>query len=259
VTLGFNVVLALFILAPGFGVAMALWAAQRHKTFTPAAPATTSTITFAVVALSALIAHTAGAVVFGLLAEAARWICGAGKICLGASEPNPYLILIHAGERDTNLTSWEVIWTLLSLSLLTVAMMRATELAVESGYFSPLLYGWMAPVLEDAAPANRYVIAYVLTDISKGGDHLVGYQGFLDDMNLGLDKDIVSVTLTDAEPFYVKLGDEKLERVYAQKDKPYARLHFTKDEIKNLVLEVQEPEADEVMSAESDAMTSRIS
>jgi hypothetical protein len=80
VTIGFNVVLALFILAPGFGVAMGLWAAAPHKTFGPAAPPTTSTITLAVVAIGALLAHIAGAVVLGGVGELARAACDQGGV-----------------------------------------------------------------------------------------------------------------------------------------------------------------------------------
>lgn len=251
-TIGFNVVLALFILAPGFGAAMALWAAQRHKTFIPAAPATTSTITLAVVALGALLAHFVGAVFFGLIAELAYGICSWWGFCLGSGQANPYLVLIHAGDGEHDLTSWEVMWTLGSLIVTTFATMKVTEHEVQKGTFAPLLYGWMAGILKKAEPEGRYVLAYVLTDIEKGGDHLVGYQGLLEDMNLGTDKEIVSVTLTEAEPFYVKLGDEKLERIYAEKESPFPYLHFTKGEFKNIAFEVQEYEADDGEAEDSE-------
>lgn len=251
-TIGFNVVLALFILAPGFGAAMALWASQRHKSFRPAAPPTTSTITLAVVAIGALVAHTVGAIVFGIAAEGLVAFCEYGGVCIGSGEPNPYAVLLHAGDGAVPASSWEIMWTLVTLVLLTVGTMAVTHHEVGKGTFAPLLYGWMADVLRDSARDDRYVIAYILTDIKKGEDHLVGYQGLLDDMNLGSDKNIVSVTLTDAAPFYVKLGDEKLERIYAAKETPFARLHFEKDEIKNIVLDVREFQAEEDEAADAE-------
>lgn len=243
-TIGFNVVLALFILAPGFGVAMGLWAAPRHKAFRPAAPPTTSTITLAVVTIGALLAHIAGAVVFGILAEVARAVCSLGSLCWIDAEPNPYVVLLQAGAHTLKLTTLEIAWTLAVLGLLTAGAVWSTRWAVGKGYFDQLLYGWMAELLQKSAPNNRYAVAYVLTGLEKDGKY-VGYQGLLDDMNLGADKEIISVSLTEVSPFYVKLGAEKLERNYAEKETPIPQMHFSKDEIRNLAFEIVETEADE--------------
>lgn len=243
-TIGFNVVLALFILAPGFGVAMGLWAASPHKTFRPAAPPTTSTITLAVVAIGALLAHIAGATAFGAVGELLRAACDRGDVCWIDAEPNPYLVILEAGAETPNVNSLEIGWTLVALGLLTLAANLATRWVVGRGSFDRLLYGWMSELIRSSAPDNRYAVAYVLTALEKD-EHYVGYQGLLDDVTLGPDKEVISVVLSEVSPFYVRLGPDKLERLYAEKETPIPQMHFAKDEIRNLAFEVVETEADE--------------
>jgi len=254
VTLGFNVVLALFVLAPGFAALAGIWVGSQHERFRPSAPPPGSILSLSVVTFGALAAHTTLALLMLLrtplvdLGERIQAWIGFG---VPWRMPNPYVVILAL--KDGAPSELDIALTFLLMLLLSVAAFFTAAALVQSdspqGRNRRLLYGWLADLVEQVSEPNRYITAFVLTDIEKDGRFL-GYEGLVENMTMTNEKQVASILLSDANTFYVSLESEKIGRVDVPRASAIPLLHIAADNIKNIAFQpfelVTDSEFDEI-------------
>jgi hypothetical protein len=239
VTFSYNLVLALFLLAPGFAAFAGLFhSSHQVRHIHPAPPAPNSILILAFVTLSALGLHAGWA---GLLVIQDVWAAHVGYLPV-PFEPNAYLVVLqtgHALEAGQSVGGGAVavvLLTLAGLSLagyaLTVGLVRTFEPVLR-----PYLYGWAADLvgqLNAEEPGYlRMVTAFVLTDIAHE-EAMFGYEGLLSNMTLGPDKEISSISLEKVSAFYVVLKPSQFKRVLLPRPKAIPNLYLAKEQIRNV-------------------------
>lgn len=235
-TFSYNLVLALFLLAPGFAVFAGLYLGSQLGRIKSPPPLPGSILTLAIVTVGALAAHLAGSAVF--LAQAG--ICATAFPCgTVAFDPNPYTSLLAAGRPGPAITDGQVTAMLLTLVLLTALafwVSRATVARLASRTaLSGVLYGWLAEVAV-ATSADEAILAYVLSDVEESGT-IVGYEGALANMTANADKEITSVLLRSCETFYLRVTAEGVVREKVAKATPIPQLYLDHEHIKNIAFE----------------------
>lgn len=238
-TFSYNLVLALFLLAPGFAAFAGLFhSSHQVRHIHPAPPAPNSILILALVTLSALGLHAVWA---GLMVVQDLWANCVGYIPV-PFEPNAYLVVLetgHALQAGDTLGGASVAVVLLTLAglsvggyVLTVWIVRAFEPALR-----PYLYGWAADLvgqLNAEEPGYlRMVTAFVLTDIAHE-DAMFGYEGLLSNMTLGPDKEVSSISLEKVSAFYVVLKADQFKRVLLPRPKAIPNLYLAKEQIRNV-------------------------
>lgn len=238
-TFGYALILGLVLLTPGFAAYAGLFVGSQARGYWPAPPAPASLISFAIVCFGALIAHAAGA----LLLWINDGLVSAGLALITVAQPpNPYVYLATGADPANPPGSWQIVQILSGMLLLSIIAFEVTRRVVRSRRFTagaaPLLYGWLAETVREASAANRYVTAFVLTDIGHEGLFL-GYEGLLSDLTLTSDKEIASLALADCTRFRLKLGEAGLER-FVDSDDILPLLYLERGQIKNIALQVYE-------------------
>jgi len=240
-TFSYNLVLALFLLAPGFAAFAGLfYSSHQQRHIHPAPPAPTSVLTLALVTLAALALHGAWATILFLQD---LWAAQFQTIAV-PFEPNIYVDLLRAGQSAKSgapINGGEIaalLATLIGLSLagygLTVAVVSSkwTEARVR-----PLLYGWaddlVRQINEEEEGYVRLVTAFVLTSIEHEGS-MFGYEGLLQNLSLTPDKELRSISLTQVTAFYVKLEPGRFKRIVLPRTKGIPDLYIPKDQIRNV-------------------------
>lgn len=240
-TFSYNLVLALFLLAPGFAAFAGLFfSSHNEQRVHPAPPAPTSVLTLALVSLAALALHAVwAAVLFGQT----LWTQAGLPHIEVPFEPNIYDVLLNAGHaRAPHLGGGEIAAILLTLTGLSVLGYVVTMAIILSAWGAdltrPFLFGWATSLLKqidaEKDPAYvRLVTAFVLTNI-EGEDALFGYEGLLQNLTLTPEKQITSVTLSQVTAFYVKLAPNHFKRVVLTRTKGIPDLYLPKDQIRNV-------------------------
>lgn len=241
-TFSYNLVLALFLLAPGFAAFAGLFfSSHNERRVHPAPPSPTSVLTLALVSLAALGLHAIWAAV---LFVQDLWV-GAGFPHFNLPfEPNIYADLLNAGQGDAaaGLGGGEIAAILLTLVGLSLAGYFATSGFIKSTWGSevtrPFLYGWAADLVEQINDEKepgyvRLVTAFVLTTI-EGEGAVFGYEGLLQNLTLTPEKSITSVTLSQVTAFYVKLAPGHFKRVVLPRTKGIPDLFLPKEQIRNV-------------------------
>jgi len=230
-TFSYNLVLALFLLAPGFAFVAGVYATGRAAIHEASPPPPNSIMALAMVTGGSLVAHTVAAIVFLLCHVFAAWT----HWYWPTLDPNPYYQARHLAGADGLATSVSFAWILFLLTLLCLGTYLFTR-AIMSGpigrseLVGGALYGWFWQIEK-----TQGAYAYVLTQFEN--DHgTVGYQGLLEYVTLDAEKQISSLVLTRAEPFSLTvLEDRHVQRTPTSRADNKLRVLLTKAEIKNIV------------------------
>ena len=255
-TFSFALVLALFLFAPGFAAYAGLFFGTQSKTFRPAPPAPGSLLSLGLVTIGAILAHAAGALAFWLNDLA---VANGLQLIGTRAEPNLYVAVLSASRGSLMLSGGQVFGLLAGLTVLSTAAFFAVAKIVRAeiarSNFAPLLYGWLADLVADAAPEDRYVTAFALTDTEHDGSFL-GYEGVLENVTLTSDKEITSVLLSDCTRFRIKLTDEGLERTALRAGSTIPLLYLERAQIKNIAFNVyQLADPEEIQAAVAEGAT----
>lgn len=254
-TFSYNLVLALFLLAPGFSAFAGLFfSSHKEKRVHPAPPSPTSVLTLALVSLAALALHAIWAVV---LFGQDLWVGAGLPHFIVPFEPNIYADLLNAGHDDeeARLAGGEIAAILLTLAGLSLAGYFTTTAVILSAWGNaltrPFLYGWAANLVEqingETEPGYvRLVTAFVLTTI-EGDGAVFGYEGLLQNLTLTPEKSITSVTLSQVTAFYVKPAPGHFKRIVLPRTKGIPDLFLPKEQIRNVSFTVfRVPEEEEL-------------
>lgn len=240
-SLTFNLIVALFLLAPGLGVFAGVYAGGKRP-FPPSPAEPGSVHALGLVAVGALVCHAAFAWVFvGMDA----W-CDSGMACVVVGfEPNPYAIILELrdasalgeGSHPGPMLAWLFSALLLAAGLGLVVGLFGFALLSQVGPFRDTLYGWTGELVTKATTAAHVVTAYVVTD-TEIGQMLLGYQGALVDLRQAPDGQIRSVVLSDAHPFVVQVSETSAERQPSPRRITIPLLVIEGDHIKNIAFRV---------------------
>lgn len=184
-SLGFNVVLALFVLAPGLAVLGGIWLGTQSGKYLPAPPPPNSLLSLALVAIGALFVHAATALIFaiGRLVQVGLLLAGQYWRSFGPlwDVPNPYVTILGLRDAVPGEGAIAMILTLFCLqSVLAFALVgHVIRKDVSKGHYTRALYGWLSDLVEKSGRPERYVTAFVLTGVEKDGRFL-GYEGLLE-------------------------------------------------------------------------------
>lgn len=212
-SLTFNLILALFLLAPGLGMFAGVYTGGRAP-FRPAPAEPGSIHALALVSIGALLCHAICAWLFVGMAA----VCSSGGCVAVSFDPNPYGMILDlreamaADKTDApaveHLGASGVAWLFTSLLLIGfvgfVFGLLAMWVVNRTGMMRAVVYGWADEVLRGADTPAHVFTAYVLTDTEKDGS-LLGYEGSLIDMRQSPSGEIRVVVLKDAEPFVVEI------------------------------------------------------
>lgn len=229
-TFSYNLVLALFLLAPGFAFVAAVYAIGRSAIHEASPPPPNSIMALAMVTGGALLAHTAAALFF----LACHVIAGWTGLWWPTADPNPYYLAWRLAGADGLATSSAFAWILSLLSLLSLATYGFTRWIMRgrlgrSDLVGAALYGWFWQIEK-----SRGAYAYVLTQF-EGDNGAVGYQGALESVTLDADKQVSSLVLADAELFSIKVVDDgRVVRTPTPRADNKLRVLLTRAEIRNI-------------------------
>jgi hypothetical protein len=256
-TFSYNLVLALFLLAPGFAAFAGLFfSSRREPSLHPAPPAPTSVLTLALVTLAALGLHGAWATV---LAAQDLWSQHLWHVSV-PFQPNIYVALLEAGEKaqaaggaQSSIASrtgggdiGAILVTLIAQSFVgyrvTIAIVSSRK---AEALLRPYLYGWAAEILPEAPEAGvvNLITAFVVTRM-EGTGLAFGYEGSVGTLTLGPDKEVLSIFLTQVTAFYIELEAGKFKRRVLPQTSGIPNLYLSKEEIRNVSFTVLRLPAD---------------
>jgi hypothetical protein len=235
VTFGFNLILGLFILAPGLAVFAGLYHGSQLGLVNSPPPPPGSNLALVIVTAGALVAHFIGALVF-LTQDLA---CSHGWPCLRvAFEPNLYATLFSMAQTRASVTGAQAASVLGALIVLTGASFVTTRQIVATSTTSKalknVLYGWLSEIA--VAGINEAVLAYVLSDVQDNGT-IVGYEGAVANMTINADKEVTSILLTSCETFYLRVTAAGVVRRKALQTSTIPQLYLDQSRIKNIAFE----------------------
>lgn len=215
----FTLVLALFLLAPGFAFVAGVYSGGFRTRLEASPPPPNSVITLALVTSGALAAHFVLSAVYGL--------------GFGGSHPNPYAVALHLPQASEAERGADLLWVLSNLSAVTIATFVATRLFIgwqlrSHGLVRNALYGWLAE-----ATAAEGAIAYVVTSLELDGA-AIGYEGVLEYMTLDSSKRIVSLVLIDCELFTLVAKGGMVHRVRNPRQTPLENIVLAGEAIRNV-------------------------
>jgi hypothetical protein len=247
VSLTFNLVLALFLLAPGLGIFAGVYAGGRRP-FSPSPAEPGSIHALALVAMGALLCHAVWAWTLAWMeAQCATHVCRAVGF-----EPNPYKIILELrtapveSPRQDSIAprqlvdAADVAWLFTVLLLTGISGFIAGRLGVatigRTGLFRATLYGWIDELLSGASTKAHVFTAYVVTDTERNGD-LLGYQGSLVDLRQSASGEIRAVVLKECQPFVLRIEDG-VGRVTSDRETPIPLLMLEGTHIRNIAFRV---------------------
>jgi hypothetical protein len=247
-TFSYNLVLALFLLAPGFAAYAGLFVTtQREQRLHPAPPAPGSVLTLALVTLSSLAIHGVWAVVLWLQSV---WVAHSDFYLRVPFDPNIYADLLNGGRACVAnrpcaaIGGAEIASGLCNLLLLSALGYLVTCWLMRLNWLEPrlrgFLYGWASGLVHDiqSAPAGkiRLTNAFVLTKTDHDGTAF-GYEGILQNMTLNADKEIIALALTDVTAFYLKLKAGQFKRVVLPNTAGIPNIYLERSEIRNVAFQ----------------------
>ena len=228
-TFSFNLVLALFLLAPGFAFVAGIYSGGFKTRLETSPPPPNSIIALALVTAGALAAHVAWSVLYGLGELAA------GVLHLGWTlpNPNPYLDALKLASGADHHKSLALPWILINLAALTGATFLATQGLLgwslqRHALVRNALYGWLAE-----ATAVEGAIGYVVTNLELDGA-AVGYEGILDYVTLDSSKQVVSLVLSDCELFTLVAKGGMVHRVPNPRQTSLENIVLHREAIRNM-------------------------
>lgn len=207
-TPGLGVVLSFLLLAPGFAAFAGYYLGAMKGPVRQAPAPPNSFLALAAITFGALIAHTIAAL---MLALNALWC--AHLPCVAVPwEPNLYLELLRFRSPDTAPGPGTAAAVLVSLTVITAMGFGIGWLAAwgarRSARLRSLTYGW---TVELAFSDALVVTAFVVSDVSAEGAYL-GYEGIVQDLKIGADGEIKTLSLSDCGRFLLKVTPDGVER-----------------------------------------------
>ncbi len=235
-TFSFNLVLGLFLLAPGLAIFAGVYHGGEQGPIRSPPPPPGSILALAIVTVGALIAHFVGAAVF-LIQDV---YCAQGGSCLRVSyDPNAYATLFNVAllrQPVTGLEAFSLLFTIIALTAASFFITRRIAAAPATATaLRGVLYGWLADVVV-ASGADEAVLAYVLSDVQDDGT-LVGYEGVVANMTTNADKEVTSVLLSSCETFYLRVTASGVLRRKAIRTSRIPQLYLDRSRIKNIAFE----------------------
>jgi hypothetical protein len=232
---GLNLLTALFLLAPGFGVFAGVYLTGLRRPFRPAPAAPGSLLALALVTIGALTAHVISAIPYA----AQEVLCAAAACIEVPFQPNPYVTLIDP--RAAAMPGVSVAIALLHLLLVALIGLGIGRfgmwLAAKSSRIQSLFYGWTTELIDLASTRFHVINAFALTDVSK--DELsLGYEGTLLDLRQDSGGKLLSATLGDAQAFVIELKDKTVARRRVPRDQPIPFMVLEAENVKNLALSI---------------------
>lgn len=233
---GLNLLTALFLLAPGFGVFAGVYLTGLRRPFRPAPAAPGSFLALALVTIGALTAHVISAIPYA----AQEILCAAASCNHVPFQPNPYVTLIHP---DTTAAMPGVSLAIALFHLLVVALIGLAIgrigmwLATKSARTQALFYGWTTELIDLASTRFHVINAFALTDVTK--DELsLGYESMLLDLRQDAAGKLQSATLRDAQAFVIELKAESVSRRRVPRAQPIPFMVLEAENVKNLALSI---------------------
>lgn len=228
-TFSFNLVLALFLLAPGFAFVAGIYSGGFKTRLETSPPPPNSIIALALVTAGALAAHMCWSMLYGL----GQLIAGAMQLSWAWPNPNPYLDALKLSSGTDRAQSLGLPWILINLAMLTSATFLATQRFLDWGLerHAPVrnaLYGWLAE-----ATAVEGAIGYVVTNLELDGA-AIGYEGILDYVTLDSSKQVVSLVLSDCELFTLVAKGGIVHRVPNPRQAPLENIVLHREAIRNM-------------------------
>ena len=242
--LSYSLVLAIFLLGPGFATYAGIFFSFRGGRFQAAPPPPNSIFSLAVVGLSALVWHTGWAIILAVDEGLCR------KACLAVPfDPDVYSAALGSAQKSVAALSGAEVAAFLSTCLgLSVAAFFVSVALARVGFVTERLrqplYGLYAGLAEEAAgaalaPLGKYVTAYVLTDLEKDGAFLC-YFGVLENLQVGVDKQVAGVAIVGVDTFLLRLG-RTVQRTSALRDEPIDRIIIAGAHLQNIAFEIVQP------------------
>ncbi|WP_295226045.1 hypothetical protein [uncultured Brevundimonas sp.] len=229
---GLNLLTALFLLAPGFGVFAGVYYTGLRKPFRPAPAAPGSLLALALVAIGALAAHGMSSIPY---AVQEGW-CGAHECFDVAFQPNPYITLIDpaAVTAAPGISLTIALIHLVVTALLGLALGRTGMwLLSKSTRFQSHFYGWTNELIERAPTRYHVINAFAVTDISNEGLSL-GYEGTLLDFRQDPSGKFTSASLRDVQAFVIAVSADKVVRTRSPRRDPIPFMMLESENVKNV-------------------------
>lgn len=232
----YNLVLALFLLAPGFLFIVGFFhgaSTQGGVRLRPPAPNSLAALT--IVPVAALGAHLIMSSGFWIMERACAWT---GRCLEVAFDPDPYILLFS---KNAPVGTSGIVSLLFVLSV-------AAAMAGALGYFiagrdwqgkNAALYKWMGAIVDSAATGeDRIVMAYVVTQRTNKDDiDSLGYEGILEEIFLDSEGVVTSIVLRQAGTFYLRMGKDGATKIKGNQ-KEIRLISFRADEIQNVAVDV---------------------
>jgi hypothetical protein len=241
VIFSYNLVLALFLLAPGFAGFAGLYLASQLGRVKSQPMPPGSVLALALVTVSALAAHAIAASLFW----AQRAFCDAFACIHLPVDPDPYAVFLAQGRGLSLAGDAQIALALLNLFGLTVFTFVVARLA--GGWLSSLpamrglLYGWLADVVPAESRisgdgAAEVFMAYVLSDLEDGGV-VVGYEGAVANLTTDAEREINSVLLTGCETFRLHISRRGVFRREVERSSAIPQIYLHRSRIHNIAFE----------------------
>jgi len=229
VTFSFNLVLALFLLAPGFAFVAGVYSGGFKTRLETSPPPPNSIIALALVTAGALAAHVCWSMLYGL----GESIAGVMDWWWNWPSPNPYLDALRLASGADKAQSLVLPWMLFNLAALTGLTFFATQWLLGRGLekyavVRNALYGWLAE-----ATAVEGAIGYVVTSLELDGA-TIGYEGILEYVTLDSSKQVVSLVLSDCELFTLVAKGGMVHRVPNPRQTPLENIVLHREAIRNM-------------------------
>lgn len=254
---GLNLLTALFLLSPGFGVFAGVYLTGLRRPFRPAPAAPGSLLALALVTIGALTAHAISALPYA----AQEVLCARFSCTAVGFQPNPYVTLI---DPEVMVTMPGVSMAIALIHLLIVALIGlgigrfGMWLATKSPRFQSLFYGWTTELIDLASTRFHVINAFALTDVTK--DELsLGYEGTLLDLRQDANGKLLSATLRDVQAFVIELKSEGVQRRRVPRTQPIPFMVLEAENVKNLALSIYFDTASAVEFALTDAPLEKMS
>lgn len=228
-TFSFNLVLALFLLAPGFAFVAGVYSGGFKTRLETSPPPPNSIIALALVTAGALAAHVCWSALYGL----GELIAGFLHLGWTWPHPNPYLDALALAAAADHAQSLSLPWILINLAVLTGLTFLVTQGLLgwslnRHALVRNALYGWLAE-----ATAVEGAIGYVVTNLELDGA-TIGYEGILDYVTLDSSKQVVSLVLSDCELFTLVAKGGLVHRVPNPRQTSLENIVLHREAIRNM-------------------------
>lgn len=235
----YTLFLALLLLAPGLAAWAGLRVGERTDLISQSPERPGSTFSLIVIVFGALVGHL---IMSALYAAQAAW-CSLGNRCLALPfDPNVYRVIMSNGKPVGQLT--DTAFLLWFAALLLPALIVGLLSYWVSGWpwvrrvRETALFGWLKPWVDMARPANRFILAYVVTTLEHDGAN-VAYEGVVENIALDENRAISMLVLSNCDRFLLRISKAAVGRINME-HAPISLIQLQAANFLNVALEVIE-------------------